>query len=249
MYIHVCINLDIQGEMCKRFKSFKKSSFFGHIFPCFKFIEIVILWVFYTIPVGFTLLWHFWASLLNFLYYMYFVWLRITVEGSVPETHIWSILLIKSVLKWCIHLGRGLYSNLDRYYQMIFDRYALSRPRVGNNSYPSTQCIFQYKKRLLLRCIHHFKSDLINKYGPYAHFGYWTLVSDPDTNKVVLKVWNLCRKSAKTSWSQKGWCNKPTILQFQSVLTREILMLSKRYESTEVDRRIWLHVPSISMVW
>ena len=26
--------------------------------------------------------------------------------------------------------------------------------------------------------------------------------------------------------------------------TRKILMLSKRYESTEVDRRTWLHVPS-----
>ena len=27
-------------------------------------------------------------------------------------------------------------------------------------------------------------------------------------------------------------------------LTRKILMLSKHYESTEVDRRTWLHVPS-----
>ena len=27
-------------------------------------------------------------------------------------------------------------------------------------------------------------------------------------------------------------------------LTRKILMLFKRYESTEVDRRTWLHVPS-----
>ena len=32
--------------------------------------------------------------------------------------------------------------------------------------------IMKYKRRLLLRCIHHFKSDLINNnYGPYAHFG------------------------------------------------------------------------------
>ena len=37
-------------------------------------------------------------------------------------------------------------------------------------------------------------------------------------------------------------CNKSTKLQFQS--TRKILMLSKRYESTEVERRTWLHVPS-----
>ena len=30
----------------------------------------------------------------------------------------------------------------------------------------------------------------------------------------------------KTSWSQKGWCNKPTKLQFQTILTWKILMLS-----------------------
>ena len=28
------------------------------------------------------------------------------------------------------------------------------------------------------------------------------------------------------------------------ILTRKMWMLSKRYESTEVDRRTWLHVPS-----
>ena len=56
---------------------------------------IVILWVYYTIPFGFNLVfWHFLASLFNFL--NYFVWLRITDEGSVPEMRIWSILSIKS---------------------------------------------------------------------------------------------------------------------------------------------------------
>ena len=30
-------------------------------------------------------------------------------EGSVPEMRIWSILLIKSALKWCIHLSRSLF--------------------------------------------------------------------------------------------------------------------------------------------
>ena len=33
-------------------------------------------------------------------------------------------------------------------------------------------------------------------------------------------------KSAETSLSQKGWCNKPTKLQFQSILTQKILMVS-----------------------
>ena len=42
----------------------------------------------------------------------HFVWLRITDEGSLPEMGIWSILLIKSDLKWCIHLGRSFFFYL-----------------------------------------------------------------------------------------------------------------------------------------
>ena len=36
----------------------------------------------------------------------------------------------------------------------------------------------------------------------------------------------------------------PRNFNFQSILIHKILMLSKRYESTEVDRRTWLHLPS-----
>ena len=50
-------------------------------------------------------------------------------------------------------------------------------------------------------------------------------------------------KSAKTSWSQLGYCNKPTKLQISVNFIRKILMLSKCYESTKVDRRTWKHVP------
>ena len=39
-------------------------------------------------------------------------WLRITDEGSVSEMRIWSILLIKSNLKWCIYLSRSLFLHL-----------------------------------------------------------------------------------------------------------------------------------------
>ena len=47
------------------------------------------------------------TSLSNF--WKYFLWVRITDEGSVPEMRIWSILLIKSVLKWCVCLSRSLF--------------------------------------------------------------------------------------------------------------------------------------------
>ena len=119
-------------------------------FPCLKLIEIVVLWVYYTIPFGFSLFWHFLVITIQLFYttclakdhgrgfstrnahmvhivnlirlemvytsskksllVFEFVWRRITDEGSVPEINIWSTLLIKSDLKWYIHLSRSLYS-------------------------------------------------------------------------------------------------------------------------------------------
>ena len=56
---------------------------------------------------------------LLFIFFNYFVWLRITDDGSVPEMCIWSILLIKSDLKWCIcHLRRSLLL----YYNFLISR-------------------------------------------------------------------------------------------------------------------------------
>ena len=53
----------------------------------------------------------FWLQLvlvIIFNFWIYFVLLRITDEGSLPEIRISSILLIKSDLKWCLHLSRSL---------------------------------------------------------------------------------------------------------------------------------------------
>ena len=61
-------------------------------FLCLKLIEIVILWVYYIIPFGFSLFGHF--LVITFQIFILHVWLRITDEGSVPEMLIWSILLI-----------------------------------------------------------------------------------------------------------------------------------------------------------
>ena len=61
-------------------------------FPCWKFIVTVILWVYYTIPFGSVCFGTFVISLFNFS--NYFVWLRITDYGSVPEMRIWSILVV-----------------------------------------------------------------------------------------------------------------------------------------------------------
>ena len=54
-----------------------------------KLTEIVILWVYYTIPFCFSLIYHFWD--ITFQLFNYFVWIRITDEGPVPEMLIWPI--------------------------------------------------------------------------------------------------------------------------------------------------------------
>ena len=66
-------------------------------FPSLKLIEIVIMWVYYTIPFGLSLFGHF--LVISFQLLILHVWLRITDEGSVPEMRIWSISLIKFRLK------------------------------------------------------------------------------------------------------------------------------------------------------
>ena len=95
----------------KWFQAFHGISFLGIslAYPSMAYpSKIVILWVYCTIPFGFSLIWHFWAII--FKVWNHFVWLRITDEGSLPEMRIWSISLIKSDLKGCIHLSRSLFS-------------------------------------------------------------------------------------------------------------------------------------------
>ena len=55
------------------------------------------LWVYYIIPFGFSLFWHFFV--ITFQPFKLPVWPRITDEVSIPEMRIWSMLLIKSNLK------------------------------------------------------------------------------------------------------------------------------------------------------
>ena len=83
------------------------------------YLDVNIIWNCYSVgslhhPFWLCLVFrHFWY--INFQPFVnYFVWLRITDEGSVPEMRIWSILLIKSDLKWCIHLSRSLLLYLNR---------------------------------------------------------------------------------------------------------------------------------------
>ena len=90
-------------------------------FSVLKLVEIVILWVYYTILFGFNLFWHVWEISFQLLTILF--WLRITDEGSVPEMRIWSILLIQSDLKWCIHLSRSLFLYFNYLVSLLVDQW------------------------------------------------------------------------------------------------------------------------------
>ena len=51
-------------------------------------------------------------------------------------------------------------------------------------------------------------------------------------------------KRCQNKLKPKGWCNEPTKLKFVSILNTENFDALQSYESTEVDRRTWLHVSS-----
>ena len=91
-------------------------------FSVLKLIEIVILWVFYTIPFGFSLFRNFRVNI--FYFGNHFVWRRITDESLIPEMRIWSILLIKSELKWCIHLSKvSFYISTTWWVSLLVDQW------------------------------------------------------------------------------------------------------------------------------
>ena len=51
--------------------------------------------------------------------------------------------------------------------------------KIKSPSYIKGCFLMEYEKRLLLICIHHFKSDLIYNMDHMRISGYRTLISDP----------------------------------------------------------------------
>ena len=68
----------------------------------------------------------------------HFVWLSITEEGSFSEMRTWSILLIKSDLKWYKHLSRSFFFIFS-YLENVTARWPLSPRR---QMYPSSTFAF-----------------------------------------------------------------------------------------------------------
>ena len=80
-------------------------------FSVFKIGWFCTFLVYYTILFGLSLCRYFRATTFQLL--DYFVWQRITDEGSVPGMRIRSILLIQSGWKWCTRLSKLLFSYIN----------------------------------------------------------------------------------------------------------------------------------------
>ena len=93
---------------------------------------------------------------IHFQFFNYFLWLRIIDEGSVPEMRIWSISLIKSDLKWCIHLSRSLFFKFQllgechcwwtkesprAHVAKFYGRLRLIRSVLRASNFPCVKCI------------------------------------------------------------------------------------------------------------
>ena len=68
-------------------------------------------------------------------------------------------------------------------------------------------------------------------------------MSDPSPNKVVSKVENVDPKVPKQAEAKRDGVINPQNYNFNQFYPDNFDDL-KRYKSTEVDRRTWLHVPS-----
>ena len=95
----------------------------------------------------------------------------------------------------------------------------------------------KYKKRLLLRCIHHFQSDWINNMDHMR-------ISGTEPSSVILSqtVKSVVQKVPKQAEAKRDDVINPQ--NYNSInFNMENFDALKRYESTEVDRRTWPHVP------
>ena len=162
---------------------------------CLKLIEIVILWVYYTIPFG----WSLFLALfgITFQLFNYFVWLRITEEGSASKMRIWSILLIKSDLKWCICLSRNLLLYLIT---LVLFRDPSVSPYLDLIRCPGQVCSIQWRGILtttsvwsvvlilsdLYLCIH------ISRYLFFLYFSYLARVTAGESNCMRGDIYPSC---------------------------------------------------------
>ena len=76
---------------------------------------------------------------------------------------------------------------------------------------------------------------------------YQIRISGTEPSSVILshlKSWKVMSKMPEQAEAKRDGVINPQNYNCNQILKRKILMPSKCYESTKVDRRTWLHVPS-----
>ena len=97
-----------------------------------------------------------------------------TYINIVPEMRIWSILLIKSDSKWCIHLSRSLFLYSKHYVGVgSFSRGETILHRQKSENVAIWSMLFYINDRVLLRILRNFFArNPINPIIPFILFDY-----------------------------------------------------------------------------
>ena len=108
-----------------------------------------MLWIQYTVPFGFSLLWH--ILDITFQLLNYFVWLRIADDGSMPEMSISYILLIKSSLERYILKQKSLAIITEIHIEINTNliRFLLQDMRLQSYPIPNTAKLHLYGAQCL----------------------------------------------------------------------------------------------------
>ena len=83
------------------------------------------------------------------------------------------------------------------------------------------------------------KVSSILKYGPYAHFGYWTLIL---SQKSIFKSCKEMSKTSQTSWSQEGWCNINHKITISNNFTGQTIIYSMAALDILITDRIYYYI-------
>ena len=167
-------------------------------------------------------------QLLN-LFDFLFVWPRITDEGKLPEMRIWSILLIKSDLKWCIHLSRSLFLYSSKTYLRdirrcsgYHARYSTCYIAADTDDFVRTDREEGFRRVGRNRKFHRYRSRVFIPFGLYVEeeFKYSTTCKAVFRTVVVKRKCEVCRLLQKRychfmihvynkTWIYK-WCSSGT---------------------------------------
>ena len=138
-------------------------------FSVLKLFEIVILWVYYTIPFGFSLISHFWV-----------ISFQLFKSHCLAKDHWWGFSTLKAHMvhivnsiriKWCIHLSRSLFLYLS--YKIHFGRqeWFLWTKVIPVNKSPFSKDLIQYFQFCIQR-----KLCMIYRYLKEFFLGVWFIV-------------------------------------------------------------------------